>query len=473
MKKLFSALLIICLFLDLTAYADHSVLRIPGEGMSLSHYSKEAVLAEIGTVYPGWTVSEAEVYGGGSYNGQIATTRVSVLLYRLDQGRLLIKDVSVLANPLWEGKDIEWESEERAPVPVTDEAAARIAAMAPNELTEDGFSWLSRQVSAGCADFMLAEGETWTDLGIFTDRLIGAVRGPDGRMGLRTVQWDGSSYGEVVASPMWERSWSLNTIHSDHQSLELSVDGGLLYVDLYPDGQWRLSGVNNGYGVYFFNDGYLLDGTNGGSQTSNDLWHYGAAAFPRTLDRLDIDPIPMRGADLIRLLDAGEWACVRETGAPLYSAPDSEPLAYACARLAGTIVRENGDWVCLQIGSEERGMQAWFRRDQLAFGAETEKIRCGFPDYRYDQIENSLSSILNEHLSPLYISYSDDYDDAACVDTLWLIARLPEGGFLVEVNEDAVGTLPANAFDAILPSEEYYPSYDLTLTDDQWEQLWS
>ena len=144
MKKLFSALLIICLFLDLTAYADHSVLRIPGEGMSLSHYSKEAVLAEIGTVYPGWTVSEAEVYGGGSYNGQIATTRVSVLLYRLDQGRLLIKDVSVLANPLWEGKVIDWETEERAPVPVTDEAAARIAAMAPNELTEDGFSWLSR-----------------------------------------------------------------------------------------------------------------------------------------------------------------------------------------------------------------------------------------------------------------------------------------------------------------------------------------
>ena len=31
MKKLFSALLIICLFLDLTAYADHSVLRMPGE----------------------------------------------------------------------------------------------------------------------------------------------------------------------------------------------------------------------------------------------------------------------------------------------------------------------------------------------------------------------------------------------------------------------------------------------------------
>ena len=97
-------------------------LAVTGEGMSLSHYSKEAVLAEIGTVYPDWTVSEAEVYGSGSYNGRIAT-HVSVLLYRLDQGQLLIKNVSVLADPLREGKDIEWESEDRAPVPVTDEAA--------------------------------------------------------------------------------------------------------------------------------------------------------------------------------------------------------------------------------------------------------------------------------------------------------------------------------------------------------------
>ena len=442
------------------------------EQKTTSQYVEELILAQVDSAFPGWTVSESTVYGSGSYKGKIAM-HVQILLFQITDQQFRLKRVYVAADPVLEGEPINWdESEDCVPVPVTDEATQRIAALPPDQVTADHV-WLTPQALPGSAAFMLKDGEIWEELGAFKNDLVGVARGQDGRKGLRIAHWNGTAYDAVTASPMWENVGYLNTIHSGYDSLELGVDYGLYYVDLYSDGIWRFAGVNNGYGIYVFMDDYMLDMTNGVGDSSNDLWHYGSASFPRELSQLDIDQIPMRGADLIRLLDASAWACVRESNTPMYAEPEGELLGYAYSRLAGTIVRETGDWVCLQIGSAERGMQAWFQRGQLAFGRETENVRCGFPDYHYDLKKNNLASILNRHLDPHDIQYSEDIFDAIYPGTVWLIARLPDSGFLAEVNEDAVGTLPVGAFDAILPTAEHYSSYDLELNDEEWARLWS
>ncbi|MBQ4434937.1 MAG: hypothetical protein II879_02485 [Clostridia bacterium] len=463
MKRLILvACLLVCL-LALNAIADTQISW---------QKSEEMILSEIGTAFPGWTVSVVDVYGSGSYKGSIAT-HVAILLYRIEGNTLQLKDLDILVDPVLEGEPIEWNAADSAPVPVSEEAAERIAALPPDQLMYDSSQWLSRFTMPGCAEFMLSDSETWEELGVLGNDLVGVVRNQDGRKGLRMAHWDGNTYGVVVFSPMWERTWSLNPIHSGNGSLELMVDDGLLYVDLYPDGIWRFSGVNNGYGIYIFEDDYMLDGTNGISESSNDLWHYGRASFPRELDRLDIDRIPMRGTELISLLNASDWACVRQNDTLMYAEPEGEIIAHAYARLPGIVIQNKDDFVCLQIGSKERGIQAWFYRDQLVFGAETENIRCGFPAYNYDWDTDQLASILNRHLTPSTIQYSDDIFDADYPDVVWLIACLPNGGFLAEVNEDAVGSLPADAFDKILPTEDYYPSYDLMLSSAEWAKLWS
>ena len=64
MKKLFSALLIICLFLDLTAYADHSVLRMPDE-----INETEALDRAVGCLCSELKLSEDEIRGKWYFSG--------------------------------------------------------------------------------------------------------------------------------------------------------------------------------------------------------------------------------------------------------------------------------------------------------------------------------------------------------------------------------------------------------------------
>ena len=456
-------LMILCLAIILcTASADGITLK----------QSKEMVLAEAETAYPGWTVSAASSYGTGRYHDSPAVY-VEVLLFRAEESTLRMKWLTALANPLWEGKDVEWLEVESVPVPLSDSAAARFAAMEPERLTDYNFCWLSEEAMSGCADFMLRDGESWVSLGVFEDTLIGAVRDSEGRKGLRIAVWDGTAFSEVIASPMWGKSWSLNEYHSRGDFLELLVDDGEFGVSRCNDGVWRLSHVNNGMGIYSFTDSYMLDGTNGVGFCSNNYWHYGRMTLPLELDVLDLDSIPWRGKELAAMLDADGWACVRESNTPIYSAPGGDVIAYGHARLAGTIAAEEDNWVCLQIGSETRGMQVWFTRNALAYGAETEDIRCGFPDYWCGEWKSDLTTVLNDHLVGLDAPFQDSPSEEPYAETAWLIAKMTDGSYLVEVNEDLVQTIPAKAFTKILPPEEYYPSLDFELDDEEWEALWS
>ena len=166
---------------------------------------------------------------------------------------------------------------------------------------------------------------------------------------------------------------------------------------------------------------------------------------------------------------------MRENGTPLYQAPDGDIIASAYARLAGTIAGEEGDWVCLQVGSEARGMRVWCRREQLAFGGDTENVRCGFPGYEVD-FEERFSDILNRYMTGLKQPFPREYEAEGYPASLWLVALLPDGRYLAEVNGDTVGEISPEAFSAILPPEPYRPNGELEekvvqLTEEELEAL--
>ncbi|MBR5345170.1 MAG: hypothetical protein IK127_05030 [Clostridia bacterium] len=465
MKRLF-LLLFLSFFFLLTLLSSFA------ETMTLSEKSRQIVLADLPTSYPGWTVCETDVYGTGLY-GNTSAMHVDVLLCKIGDGQLHLKSLSVLANPLWEGNAPEYKETDTAPLPLSVEAEARISAMEPRDITVDGFRWLSSKATPGCADFMLNDGEVWEDLGVFAEGLVGVARNEEGRQGIRVAPWDGEAYGEIIASPMWETGFFLNTIHSGYGSLELHVGNYLTYIDCDADGNWVLAGVNNGYAIYGFGDHVLYDWSDFDCGTTNNYYHYGCVTFPLALEDADLDSLVFRGPELLKLLDTSGWACVRVDETPLYGKPGGDIIGWGYARMAGTIVTEDSDWVLLQIGSETCGLQVWCKRNDLAFGAETEKIRCGFPCYEVDRSDGNIAAVLNQSLIGLDTPFPEDWHERDYPEKVWIIAHLSNGNYLLQIDEDLVRPIPADVFTEILEPEEYWPSYDFELTDEEWEALWS
>ena len=405
--------------------------------------SKAYVQQEAADAHPGWKISAADVYGSGTWHDETALY-VDVLLHRVEDSTLYFLRLHVLANPIREGEPIEWHEEHFAPVPLDTGSVTDISESIPRLIyPEDaGTPWLSSP--SGCAAFMLREGERWEDLGAMSDELIGVAVDAQGRKGLRIAKWNGSAYGDVAASPMTEADFDLDTFHSGDGFLIVDLSDSnyeneaYAYISRNDDGTWSWIGVNTGHAVYIFCDAYMLDDTytfNG----SNACLHYGCLTLPTRLEELDFSRMNLRGPKLAAFLDAGSWACVRENETPMYTAPDGEAAALCYARLAGTIVAEEDGWICLQIGSEERGLRGWFHREDLAFGAATEDVRCGFPEYETESIEpypwrKNLAAFVNKVLDCPYgaLDVDDDFG------SVWIIGRAPDGRWLMEIDEDVV-----------------------------------
>ena len=370
LKRLLALLFALCLCLTAAAEEDEGGLNWDD--------LEDAALADLAGRVEGWQVAQSDTSGYGSYKGKLAV-HTSVLLCRAADGLLQMKEAETLLNAAAEGEPFVWEEALFAPVPLSPEAAEALETLSPGELIL-GETWCWFAFLDGLADFMLREGEYWAALYAGVDHLVGVAQDAEGRQGLRAALWDGAAFGPVIASPMWERNFSVNKIHSGGGELEIQTDDlseGLVYVDLYEDGQWRWSGVNNGYAIYILTDDAVVDST-WWMYDTNDVWHYGRLTLPRELEVFDLDQVPFRGPELVRLLDSEGWACVRADDTPMYAAPDGDVIASCYARAAGRVAGEEGEWVCLQLGSAERGLQGWFRREALAFGPETEEVRCGF-----------------------------------------------------------------------------------------------
>ena len=428
--------------------------------------SKAFVRQEAADAYPDWTVIAASVYGSMAVN-------VDVMLYRVENNTLYFLKLHVLANPILEGEAIEWQENHLAPLPLDACSVDEISKAIPQLKYPDetGTPWLASP--PGCAAFMLREGEHWEELGAMSGGLVGVAVDAEGRKGLRIASWDGSSFGAVIASPMADTDFILDTYHSGEGALILWVGGYEAYLGMNNEGTWQWMGVNNGYAVYWFSDFYMLDDYPR-LYNSNDNRHYGNLTLSRTLDELEIDRMVFRGPQLVQFLDAEGWACVRENETPMYSEPDGEIAALCYSRLTGRIISEENGWVCLQIGSEEHGLKAWFPRDHLAYGSEIEEIHCGFPVYEAETVDGyawlpDLTSFVNRVLDHPFDPLEVDESDGQ----VWIIGHTQDRRWLMEIDEDTVAFTRMDATIKTQPAPEYEIPFDFSLTDNEWAALMS
>ena len=434
-------------------------------GVAQAEYSWQQRLSDTGpsvkelvepaqAAYPDWQVWETEEYWTGLYNGGPQHEHhCMVYMYRVEADRLLVMSLWTMANPLKAGDPVPWEESYYAPIPLTAEAAERIAAMAPEEVFEmyEGAS-LTEAALPGCAEFLVQEGEKLTKLLAYPDFLVGIVEDAQELESLRIGHWNGTAYDKVTATAMNEYIY-INEIHSWNDELELYIPGAELWVYCGDDGVWRLGRVLGETEI----DGELLDvsyivGEDGlytddyitTDYRSNDWVRYGRPTFPTLLDGMDFAELPLSIEAVRDRTDASGYACVKQEGAGLYDAPEGNVLANCYKRLVGRVMTEQDGWVQLQIGSSEQGMTGWFRTEDMAFGAEVNEVRCSFPAYDDEpwwDLED-LSSILPE--------YGAELDPWST--TLWLIAQTPDGDWLVQVNDDLVCTATAEAIGEVGPT---------------------
>lgn len=407
-----------------------------GEAWAKKMLTEEEMGAMAQADFPGWQIWRNSWYGSGMWEDEMAI-HSEIELLRVTEDQLLIRHLDVVKNGLKQGDPIPWEVTDYAPVPLTQEAAERLAGMSPDAVME---RYNGPEVNAdgldGCAEFLLGEGETMAELYVYPDFLVAVVQDAEGREGLRIGHWNGAEYAKVTASPMQAQDIYIVSVHSYNDYLELHADGVNIVLRCGADGEWRLGHAVT-WDAEFYETGYSIGEDRlyayddiGGDPQNNDWIFYGRPTFPTQLTELDFGEILSR-QEAVSQLDTAGLACVKREGAGMYDAPEGSVLASCYARLVGTVLAEQDGWVQLQIGSAEQGMTAWFRAEDMAFGAEVNEVVCSFPSYRQDawwwDMED-MSAILPEHGAEL---------DPWSVE-LWLIAKLPDGDWLAQVNGDLV-----------------------------------
>ncbi len=451
MMKRFLAIVLACLF-AMGARAEYD----PNDWFNEISVTREDLLAAVHSDYPGWMLVDDSWYGAGSWEGKMAQN-VQFTLMRLENGEICLMTLDVMMDPLKPGAPVPWAVTVSAPIPVTEEAADRIAAMAPQDVFDGWNIEMKPEALPGCAEFLLNEGESWTQLLPYPDFLVGVVCSAEGREALRIAHWDGTAYTRVTATGWAQRYLSVNEVHSWNESLEFYADGLELYASCGEDGVWRIGSVMADEGAYYgpTDSGLVLPGYLFFEARNNDGYYYGPLTFPMELDGHDLVSLPRTNEEAIAQLDATGWACVRRDDAPLCDAPEGNLLATCYTRLPGRVIREEGDWVQLQIGSETEGMTGWFRRDDLAFGAEVNEIICTFPSlgdslFDLDDVELLLPGLTAR------LGWQEEDTLPAWMLVIWLVGRTADGDWLVLVEEDYICTAPAEVITETTPIIHYW-----------------
>ena len=433
--------------------------------------SEEELLAAAEQACPGWTVVSGGLYASGRWEDRTALWE-EVRLARVDRQALCQRALKVLVNPLKKGEPVPWEITDWAPVPLTAEAEAAALRMDPADLCEAATDQVAPELLPGCAAFLLDGEETWEELFAFPDGLAGIVLNAGGQECVRIARWDGEQYGSTVSSRFHSQPLTINGYESWIGAV--AVNEKLL--ERQPDGRWLFTGLTDGdCTLYRIAEDFVTDASYNGCRDSNDLFHYGVYASPRDLTEVDIHAISEYTLDAVRLLDSSAFACAKADGTPMLSSPGGEKLADCFARAAGRIVSRQDGWVQLRIGGEEGGLTGWFAEEDLAFGPEIEDVRCGFPSHSEEDCGGSrLRQVLRGEKLP---GLTEPLWET--MHLVWLIGRLPDGGWLVQLDADTVCTAADGSFTALGPptdarteTEEAYREYEewlLEMEDEFWD----
>lgn len=406
--------------------------------------SEDQILAGIEARYPDWQIWLNERYYSGMWENESALN-CDIGLFRLLGKQIEIKQLSGVLNPLFHGGELEWKVSNWATVPLSDEAAMRIANLAPDDIaTADQGFVLMTDALPGCADFLLAEGLVWEKLIAYPDFLIGVAANPEGQQSLRIGHWDGLKYAQITTSPPQRTPLNLLAIHSFNDFLELSTIDVDLILYYCPDGVWQVSATNNGSEMIGIEEFAIIDVTMGENIQSNDERHYGKPRFPIAVTELNILELPRTMQEAVMRLNTEGFACIKADNTRLYDAPGGKLLASCYARTVGQMKESQGEWVNLQIGSPELGLSAWVLRDELAFGGDIESVVCGYPSYFF---EDEGSDRLSQVLPGLATSFNPSSD------SLWLIGRAPDGRWLVQADGAQVLFADPEAFPNTGPAQ--------------------
>ncbi|MBE5783467.1 MAG: hypothetical protein E7329_09180 [Clostridiales bacterium] len=397
-------------------------LMMPFSG-ALAMMRAENAIDAARTDFPDWEIWDTMEYGSGRWENEMAWHE-QISLMKIEGEWLHFRQISAMLNPLEEGQAVPWEVEDWASLPLSSEAAERLAQMDPKSVMDQYRTQVSTAALPGCGEFLLGEGEKMAELYVYPRFLLAITEDALGRQGFRIGHWNGQRYDKITASPMQNDPIWLNRIHSWDDYLEIALEDGVAMLTCEADGEWKLSHVNNGLEVYSIRDSGIMGYDEYLPIKNNWLHYYGRPLFPWKLEELQLDSIPMNLEDAALLLDADGFACVEREGAKMHEEIDGEVIARCYQKLTGTIAQEEGEWVCLQLGTEEMGMQGWFRREDLAFGQDVNAVECTFPSYSswaFEQME------------------ADPYETV-----LWLVGKTEAGDWLTLIDEEKICILPAD-----------------------------
>lgn len=399
--------------------------------------------------FPGWRATHITWYS-------TIVSYYKIILMGVQDGMLCIRRIDAETN---DPDGERWLISEAAPIPLTDAGASRAAAaldafvLAPVRY-EYATQFLSENdLLSESAQFLLQDGETLAYLYPYADYLVGIARNSADQDSLRIASWDGTAYGDVLATSMQELIW-INYIHSGNGSLEIYAATSEDWLVMDEDGIWHLE-------VHTPDDDarYVLE-PEGIVESAlveyepyynNDAWHYGPPTFPTTLPELVFTEIPYL-EDAIPLLDASGWACVKTEGAALYDVPDGDVLANCFCRLPGRVLEQAEGWTLLLIGSEELGLKGWFHTEELAFGAETEEVICSFPSFDHAPLEGM--PFETEVCQQLH-------DDFFWGFEFWLIGKTPAGDWLMLIDERLVRTVSPELVGETRPILHWWEDWEM------------
>lgn len=411
-----------------------------------AEYFIQAAKAE----YPEWMVWNSERFARGTVNSGFEE-HIILSLYRISNGYIEALELRVVTNMLQEGDEIPWEKTLLVPVEIAAGQEGTLMRMKPNQIFDDGGSGacFSKEAGMMLAANLLDEGERMVQLMTYSDALVAVTENEEGQVILKIAD----SNGKTLSTPPQDDLW-VNPIHSWNKSIEFyagdEIEG---VINRMEDGSWRLDAINNGGEVIRIEDDCLVDvsSMNDGGWQNNDGFHYGVPMFETELEQLDLTHMPTELRDMVADLDTTRTVCTAHEDTPIYAQPEGEQIALCYARVPGTILAQENGWTKIQLGQVKQGMTAWARDKDLAFGTETESIRCTFP---------SFDSFYRDEDEPKFAEKMDGSTiQLDCSEhTPWLIGKRADGRWLVMLygggeEGNAVCVAEECVFDPVRPTE--------------------